>query len=95
MNPLRALGDWLAANFDHPYTGEGPGDLSEHERLMRHTGRPECPIPDHADALRQLGRAIMERDEARALADLWMRRTLTAEAKLRHPCTGQADTPAA
>jgi hypothetical protein len=57
---------------------------TEHERLMRHTGRPECPIPEHADALRRLGRMVIERDD-------WKRRALTAEAKLRHPCTGEAD----
>lgn len=41
-----------------------PEDLSEHERLMRHTGRPECPIPEHTDALRLLGQARMELDTA-------------------------------
>lgn len=46
----------------------------EHERLMRHTGRPECPIAEHADALRRLGRAIIERDTARQERDLWVAR---------------------
>lgn len=41
---------------------------TERERLMRHTGRPECPIPEHADALRRLGQVIAERNEARNLA---------------------------
>lgn len=42
--------------------GQHPPDLSDHERLMRHTGRPECPIPEHTDALRLLGQARMELD---------------------------------
>jgi hypothetical protein len=45
-------------------TTPAPVDLSDHERLMRHTGRPECPIPEHADALRLLGRAVADRDHA-------------------------------
>lgn len=79
---------WLA-RIESDHRQVCPARLTDHERLMRHTGRPECPIHEHTDALRRLGRTVMERDEARAEADLWMHRALRAEARLRHPSGGQ------
>lgn len=79
MNPLRILGDWLTARYEPDWQGFEP--ITEHERLMRHTGRRECPIADHADALRLLGRMTIDRDQ-------WRSRALTAEARLRHPAQG-------
>lgn len=75
MNPLRVLSDWHSRR---------PVTITERERLMRHTGRPESPLVEHADALRMLDRMTLDRD-------MWRARALTAEAKLRHPAGGQAD----
>ncbi|HET9118501.1 MAG TPA: hypothetical protein VFN75_10600 [Pseudonocardiaceae bacterium] len=110
MNPLRALADWwMRPRYrvpgiywdDRPLEGpppppSTPPPLSEHERLMRHSGRPECPIADHTDALRRLGRAILEldalrrqlasarsdRDEALAEHACWQTRAVRAETAL-------------
>lgn len=78
-------GDWPAPTPFRPnlrligYLEEGQHPaLTDRERLMRHTGRPECPIPEHGDALRELGRMILDRDQ-------WRHRALTAESRLRHP----------
>lgn len=85
MRLLRTLTDMIAGRATDPAHfvpfEEVPG-MSERERLMRHTGRPECPIPEHADALRRLGQVTIERDE-------WMQRALLAEARLHHPSNGR------
>lgn len=64
----------------------------EQRMILLRRGDLDCHIPEHADALRQLGRAVMERDAARQdldqvrlSRDNWRIRALRAEGKVRHP----------
>lgn len=97
------LTDLFARAIADRQMDDEPG-RSERERLMRHTGRPECSIYEHVESFRQLGRTTMELDQVRHERDDWIRRArlwrqrarelqhqvAELECRLAHPARGEA-----
>lgn len=87
--------------YDDP-RASGFVDWPERAVLMGREGT-DCHIADHRDALRHLGQMIIDQEQLQseynhlwelhrqivAERDTWRTRALAAEAKLRHPATGQ------